>query len=244
MQWIVESINGRAKQWKIFDKVIHNTLIPLIGDYSSIVCALINRFCLNFLYDTINSRDKEIAEKILQLVEQSNKLKQYIDTLKENLDNNFNCYNLDAAQVLNDFRIFSYESLMDLTLGIYQLKQSKSYVNEPLDLNGEYRVKVSSQEKHLLRARIQSRHTQSEKYNLRIEYLISDTEHWYCTCMAGARVVGGCSHISSVIWYLSYARYVRHELCQQSADHLDEIVEIIDALDYEIDQRCNRSGFF
>ena len=87
VRWIVESINGRAKQWKIFDRVIHNTLIPLIGDYFSIACAIINRFCSTFLYDTSN--DKEIAEKILQLVEQSNKLKQYIDTLKENPDNNF-----------------------------------------------------------------------------------------------------------------------------------------------------------
>ena len=97
VRWIVESINGRAKQWKIFDKIIHNTLIPLIGDYFSIVCAIINRFCSTFLYDTASSNDKEIAEKILQLVEQSNKLNQYIDTLKENLDNSFKWYNLDAA---------------------------------------------------------------------------------------------------------------------------------------------------
>ena len=130
VRWIVESINGRAKQWKIFDKVIHNTLIPLIGDYFSIVCAIINRFSSTFLYDTSN--DKETAEKILQLAEQSNKLKQYIDTLKENPDNNFKWYNLDAALVFNDFPISSYESLMNLTLGTYQLKQSKSYAIEHL----------------------------------------------------------------------------------------------------------------
>ena len=229
VRWIVESINGRAKQWKIFDKIIHNTLIPLIGDYFSIVCAIINRFCSTFVYDTSN--DKETAEKILQLVEQSNKLKQYIDTLKENPDNNFKWYNLDAALVLNEFPIFSYESLMNLTLGTYQLKQSKSYAIEYLDPNGEYHVKVSSQEKCLLRARIQSRYTQSEKDNLCIEYSINDIEGWYCTCMAGARVVGCCSHISSVIWYLSYARYGPREFRQESADYLDEI---IDAPDYEI----------
>ena len=130
---------------------------------------------------------KKSPKKILQLVEQSNKLKQYIDTLKENPANNFKWYNLDAARVLNDFPIFSYESLMDLTLGTYQLKQSKSYAIEHLDPNGEYHVKISNQEKYLLCARIQSRHTQSEKYNLWIEYSTTDIEGWYCTCMARSK---------------------------------------------------------
>jgi hypothetical protein len=230
VRWIVESTNGRVKQWKIFDKVMYNTLIPLIGDYFSIVCAMINRFCSTFVYDT--SKDEEIAEKMLQLVEHSNELKQYIDNLKQSSDKNIKWHNLDAAQALNDFPIFSYESLMDLTLGIYQLKQSKSYAIEHLDPNGEYHVKISNQEKYLLRARIQSRHSQSEKYNLWIKYSANDINGWYCTCMVGARVVGCCSHISSVIWYLSYARFDPRELRQQSSDYLDEF---LDAPDYEID---------
>ncbi len=230
VRWIVESTNGRVKQWKIFDKVMYNTLIPLIGDYFSIVCAMINRFCSTFVYDT--SKDEEIAEKILQLVEHSYELKQYIDNLKQSSDKNIKWHNLDAAQALNDFPIFSYESLMDLTLGIYQLKQSKSYAIEHLDPNGEYHVKISNQEKYLLRARIQSRHSQSEKYNLWIKYSANDINGWYCTCMVGARVVGCCSHISSVIWYLSYARFDPQELRQQSSDYLDEF---LDAPDYEID---------
>ena len=49
--------------------------------------------------------------------------------------------------------------------------------------------------------------------------------------MAGARVVGCYSQISSVIWYLSYARYDPREFRQESADYLDEI---LDAPDYEI----------
>ena len=120
---------------------------------------------------------------------------------------------------------------MNLTLGIYQMKQSNSYAIEHLDPNGEHRVKVSNQEKYLLPARIQSRHTQSENYNLWIEYSINDIEGWYCTCMAGAKVVGYCSHVSSVICYLSYASYDSRQLRQQSADYLDEI---IDAPNYEI----------
>ena len=52
----------------------------------SIVCAVINRFCTTFVYDT--NRDKETAEKLLQLVSQSNELKQYIDALKDNSEKN------------------------------------------------------------------------------------------------------------------------------------------------------------
>ena len=56
-------------------------------------------------------------------------------------------YYLDAAAALNDFSVFSYESLMDFILGIYQLKKSKSYAIEHLDPDGEYYVQVSNQEK-------------------------------------------------------------------------------------------------
>ena len=60
---IVELINGRAKQWKIFDNAIRDTLIPLIGDYFSIACAIINRFCSTFLYDTRLVGIKKLPKK-------------------------------------------------------------------------------------------------------------------------------------------------------------------------------------
>ena len=86
VRWIMESTNGRVKQWRIFDRVIYNRLILVIGDYFSIVCAVINRFCSTFVYDT--NRDKETAGKVLQLVSQSNELKQYMDALKDNSEKN------------------------------------------------------------------------------------------------------------------------------------------------------------
>ena len=30
---------------------------------------------------------------------------------------------------------------------------------------------------------------------------------WACTCFAGLRTVGCCSHIASIIYFLSYAKY-------------------------------------
>ena len=32
------------------------------------------------------------------------------------------------------------------------------------------------------------------------QYVLS----WYCTCSVGARIVGSCCHIASIIWYLSF----------------------------------------
>ena len=32
-------------------------------------------------------------------------------------------------------------------------------------------------------------------------------QSWFCMCRAGARVVGMCSHIASVMWFLGYARH-------------------------------------
>lgn len=230
VRWIVESTNGRIKQWKIFDKVMHNSLIPLMSDYFSIVCALVNCFSSSFVHDT--TKDEAIAVKMLQLLNNSNALKSYIDNLKHTSQAHLKWHNLDAAQALNDFPIFSYETLMDLTLGIYQLKQSKSYALEHLDPNGAFNINILNQEMHLLRARIQSRHSSSEKYNLWIKYSTYDIEGWYCTCMVGARIVGCCSHISSVIWYLSYARFETKELQQRSSNYLDQF---IDAPDYQTD---------
>lgn len=97
------------------------------------------------------------------------------------------------------------EELRNLTCGTYQLKLSSSYMQEHLD--GESDIYFHEEDNTLLRAKIQSRHISSKKYQLWIHYSESTVESWYCTCRAGARVVGMCSHIAAVIWYLSSARY-------------------------------------
>jgi hypothetical protein len=30
---------------------------------------------------------------------------------------------------------------------------------------------------------------------------------WYCTCIAGTRTVGCCSHVGAAIWFLGYEHY-------------------------------------
>lgn len=44
VRWVVESANGPMKQWKLLDHVVPNNLVPRIGDFTRIVCALYNKF--------------------------------------------------------------------------------------------------------------------------------------------------------------------------------------------------------
>lgn len=63
----------------------------------------------------------------------------------------------------------------------------------------------------ILQAKIQSRHVSSKSYYLWIQYDSADTEDpvtlWYCQCRSGARLVGCCAHVSSVLWYIGIKRH-------------------------------------
>jgi hypothetical protein len=154
------------------------------------VCDLINCYRLVFVKDT--SKDKEIAEKILQLAGETNKIKEY---------------NLNATNSVDNFPKMSFDELQELTLGTYQLKQARSYTTEHLSEDGAYLVKITNQKQDLLRAQIQSRHKNAVKYDLYIQYNTQNITGWYCKCQNESRVVGCCTHIASVMYYLAFARY-------------------------------------
>ena len=69
----------------------------------------------------------------------------------------------------------------------------------------------------MIRIRIQSRHT---LYFLWISYNADEgaqnVSGWYCLCKAGARTVGCCVDIASVLWYLRYERHSSDALAADS----------------------------
>ena len=103
--------------------------------------------------------------------------------------------------------MLSEEKLRELTIGVYQLKQAKSYTNEHLDDNGEYEIHIHRVDDTLIKVKLQSRHTSSKSYDLWIQYDEVSVTGWYCKCRAGARVVGTCCHVASVLWYLGNSRH-------------------------------------
>ena len=113
---------------------------------------------------------------------------------------------LDASDI-SDFPKLTLEELTSLTLGVYQLKQAESYSMEHQDKDGLYQVFTHKDSADVLRVKIQSRHTSSKVYTLWLQYHTAGVNGWYCQCKVGARVVGCCAHIASVVWYLAYHRF-------------------------------------
>ena len=120
---------------------------------------------------------------------------------------------------LHDFPRLTLDKLRYITLGVYQLKQAESYTNEHLSDKGMYTLFSHKEDENILRVQIRSRHTSSKVYNLWIETNAGPNPiiGWFCQCKSGARVVGCCAHIASVLWYLGYSRHCLDQTSKPSS---------------------------
>ncbi|XP_062615097.1 uncharacterized protein LOC134276823 [Saccostrea cucullata] len=204
IRWIVESVNGRLKQWKFLQNVVPNTQIPFIRDYVCLVAALCNKY-----RQPLNAGNPEndviLAAKMKYLASQTNKLQERVES--EGLHRRVKSWTpINAADSL-DFPCLSEEDLCNLTIGVYQLKLAKGYTAQHMDEEGDYVIMVNADIPDVLRIRIQSRHISSKQYLLWIEHSEGAVTGWYCQCRAGARIVGACAHVASVLWFLGYERH-------------------------------------
>lgn len=112
--------------------------------------------------------------------------------------------------------------LSDLTVGIYQVKLAPGYIQDKILRDGIEEIQFDELENvpGILRSRIYSRFTRSVRHQLWISYtdILVDNKinnvnndppilSYYCTCKSGARTLGKCAQIASVIWFLGYARH-------------------------------------
>lgn len=234
IRWIVESVNGRLKQWKYLQNVVPNTQIPYIREYVCLIAALCNKY-----RDPLNTGNPEsdqiLAAKMKYLASQTNKLQERVDS--EELHRRIKAWTpMNAIDTL-DFPHLSEEELLNLTVGVYQLKLAKSYTAEHRNDDGDYSIMVNHDIPDVLRVRIQSRHTSSKQYLLWIEHSSGAVTGWYCQCRAGARVVGVCAHVASVLWYLGHERHTHSAKSTQDWSHFLEdasvIPEVMDSSDSE-----------
>ena len=77
-------------------------------------------------------------------------------------------------EALEDFPKLSDSQLQDLTLGIYQIKQTKPHTQEHMSAEGKYEFNVHKEEAGLIRVRIQSCHCSSKSYLLWVSYNAGD----------------------------------------------------------------------
>lgn len=123
------------------------------------------------------------------------------------------------ANELHDFPVLTIDFLKELTEGIFQIELAPAYIQDTLQRedSDELQLEVLRDinrlpEPGFLRARIWSRYRNRTKYQLWISYIPhADVNNvpirgYYCTCKTGARTLGTCVHITSVLWYLGFAR--------------------------------------
>ncbi|GFQ75908.1 uncharacterized protein TNCT_180021 [Trichonephila clavata] len=84
-------------------------------------------------------------------------------------------------------------------LGIYLLKQSRSYTHEHLNQSGLYSLCVNREDSSVVRLQLRSRHASLKVCKIWIRTGIGHNPNieWYCQSKVGARVVGCCAHVAS-----------------------------------------------
>lgn len=225
VRWVVESVNALLKQFKMLSQVIPNTQIPYIGDYVRIVSAICNAYRPPRKCAT-SPDDRIIASRMLALSKMKNDLQECVE--RNGWSRKTVIWQKVDASSLGNFPHLTMEDLHRLTIGVYQLKQASSYAREHLNDDEGYILFSHREEPEVLRIKIQSRHTSAKQYQLWIRYesnSFDPIKGWYCQCKNGARVVGCCAHIASVLWYLGFYR------------HLDSFPEYLSDKypDYELD---------
>ncbi|XP_052247599.1 uncharacterized protein LOC127855818 isoform X1 [Dreissena polymorpha] len=207
IRWVVESANARIKRFKYLDHVMPNSQLPFIGDFVRIVCAISNKYFPPLSSPDQVEQDELIAQKMLQQNEKENELKMLVE--EKGLARKKTIWRPIEDCEVQGFPRLSDEQLSELTLGVYQLRLSSSYMQE--HTTGNCDIKVHVHEQSLISAKLQSRYTSSRRYMLWIRHSEDMVESWYCQCKTGSRVVGMCSHIAAVVWFLSAGRYQQKE---------------------------------
>ncbi|XP_069130866.1 uncharacterized protein [Argopecten irradians] len=210
VRWVIESVNGRLKQFRLFDKVIPTTFVPHIGDLVRITCAVFNRY-----RKPLASMDPETQQIAKAMIDRNTNCNRVQTLVEENgLLSRRSCYQ-QVDEV--DFPRLTLDNLRNITLGVYQVKQAPSYTKEHLDSEG-YEMMLCQDLPDLLKVKIQSRHSKKAVHSLWVQYSSEREEirGWYCTCKVGARVVGCCAHVASVLWYLGYKRHTEYVATKNS----------------------------
>jgi len=243
-RWIVEARNGHIKSiFKFFKDMVAAPHVGNIGDFFRIACALINAFRQEVL---MAGADSEFAQLMLERSRMPNVLMQRVEEERLHTHQGGRWVPLREANLLG-FPILPLEYLRDFTFGTYQIKLAPGYVQDRTARDREMRFEVIMHEPGLLRAKVYSRHTNATKYQLWIQFQDEGADDalprpigepitgWYCRCKQGARTLGCCAHIASIIWYLGYARhqqnvrYPPNNLLHQIQDAGNrELPEIID----------------
>ena len=109
--------------WSLLVNVLPNSQILFAGDYVRIVCSLCNAFRPPIV--TSLETDPVIAKLMMVLAKSPNKLQQKVRDNK--WDKRHTIWKTIIVSAMPDFPQLNEFKLRDLTMGVYQIHQAKSY---------------------------------------------------------------------------------------------------------------------
>ena len=117
-----------------------------------------------------------------------------------------------TSESILDFPELTVRDLRIHLTGTYQMDQPVSYIAEMLNDIEAIDMKYVRLRQNILRIQVHSRHGDSKE--VYIEYAqaptsVADIRRHHCECRVTACIVGCCSHVATVVYYLSHARYFR-----------------------------------
>ncbi|CAF3025401.1 unnamed protein product, partial [Rotaria sp. Silwood2] len=203
IRWVVESANGRVKHFKWLNQTIQNSTIPQVRDYLQIACALVNAYRAPVI--SSSSNDDRIAVQMLTCLHEPNLLRLRLNNEILHWSNN------DSSDLVG-FPILTLDQIRLITVGVFQLKQARSYSEEhcsTTDLNNyaEFPLQICQTDPQLIRILFQSRHSKRKTYYTYVQFTKDEIQNSCCDCPSGDRKVGVCSHRAAAIWFLAYQRH-------------------------------------
>ncbi|CAK1603536.1 unnamed protein product [Parnassius mnemosyne] len=238
-RWVVEAVNGHFKRdFKLFRQEYFHRSLPHMMQNFQIAAALLNRFGVRFV-------DNIYATEILEIIRQRMNLENNLANMVEARNMNrrtsyFQSITADRNNIVY-FPILEMRDLILFALGMYQIRQARSYYGEHVRFHGGYRIEVCSEQFHsseydlrgsangttLIRGRIKSRHVTRRQYYV---YILLENNipgrtgitEYCCSCLVGRRTVGCCAHVMTLVWYLGWARHQQH--ISAPAEFLDGVI--------------------
>ena len=229
VRYIVEQVFGRLKKrFKFFAIPAHNGALKHDFALLSIAFSLMNLFHCRITSDN-NDHDQ-----ILQLMVTRKDAPNMLQTLVEArrlIRQQISFVRLDSTEhrIETMFPQLTIQNLRLISLGSYQIRNSISYLAEHVQANdGVFQIAVfdSSQRRSLqpinysefgfnvqqpllLKSKLHSRFRGAKEH---VQFLLIDQSlngidaivAHFCNCECGSRTVGVCSHIMTIIYYLSY----------------------------------------
>lgn len=240
VRYDVERLNGVVKNvFKIFASVWETYSVPHLMLDFTIACALINKF---FNKSLDGENDEAVAQKMLDRAKLENKLTSFVYLKQFKTMIRRKSYAL--LENLESFPELSLDDCKEIAFGSYQIEQAKQYAyNHKIQNNESFRAFVFnkdqiksllekithvSEEPMLIMCVFSSRFMGSKQYKA---FVLVDMKskgqkaiiEYHCECKVGARTVGSCSHVMTILFYLGYAQF--NGGVKPKAKHLDPVFD-------------------